>query len=737
MTSSFRELGVSGLPQFGGIVMVEEDPKLTGILGVRKFDKMRRTDPTAAAMYAVLSLPIRRVAWTMNPGGTTAQDEAAAEFAQSAFDDCSHTFGDLISDVCLMFPYGWSWFDISMKRRSGGRRSQFDDGKVGFRKIAYRSPRRLSHWEFEQGSTDIKGMWQIVYPGETKEANQEGIVLLPLYRSLLFRTSREGDNPEGISVYRPAVRPFDFKRRLEQVEGIGLYRRWAGFPMLTLPEGATTRTDVGDGEVSDEQRAEELIKAIYEDRMMGSYTPPGWEIDFGGPKGEVDRTMSETIIRKDAEMTRAILAQWLLLGLKEVGTQALASTLLETFYLSCDAFLGIIASELNRYAIPYLFRFNSWPGMTAFPTLAHGSTQNLDLGIIGEFITAVGGAGLLSADRPTENFLRSLIPGMPEATVEETGPPSKPAPDSGDDDETGGEDEIPSDLPAEERASFILFGRADFTGVPPGDRPRVYQELADRHAAAQRSNLTDFSTDLGTQVMEMGEDTTPETLLRFIDDAVLMGLLMFREQSALDIAAAFWLGYGKETGGSEALFALQQEIELADRWMGYGGPGELVRTNPIGKASLFGDIAGELEGQISAILLLLKEGKTEDVWFLVTETIRGATQGYSRGELYAGHIWRATWQGALERARWEELNLGIPFGPVKWVLDPLARHCPECLQFGDNPPGREYPSVQAMHAITGGILPGCGTTCNGRCRCHLERLVDGRWVWVGYYEPRA
>lgn len=736
MGSAYRELGVSGLPQFGGVVVVEDDPKLTGILGVRKFDKMRRTDPTAAAMYAVLSLPIRRVAWTMKPGGPTASDEAAAEFAQSAFDDCSHTFGDLISDICLMFPYGWSWFDMSMKRRSGGKRSLFDDGRVGFRKIAYRSPRRLSHWEFEEHSTDIKGMWQVIYPGEVERTNNEGLVLLPLSRSLLFRTSREGDNPEGLSVYRPAVRPFDFKRRFEQVEGIGLYRRWAGFPMVTLPEGATMRDDVASGEVSDEQRAEELIKAIYEDRQMGSYAPPGWAVDFGGPEGTVDRTMSDTIIRKDAEMTRAILAQWLLLGLKEVGTQALATTLLDTFYLSCDAFLDSIAQELNRYAMSYLFRFNPWPGMTGYPMLHPASTKSVDLGVIGQFISDIGKSKLLSSDLPTENFLRGLVPGMPDATEESVR--LKPSPGSGDDDgggdddrddDDGGDDD---DDDAEERASFILDGRVDFTGVPARDRPRVYQELAERHAAAQRANLQNFSTGLGAQVMEMGEEATEESMLRFIDDAVLMGLLMFRERSATDIAAAFWLGYGKESGGSEALFALQQEVELADRWMGYGGPGELIRTNPVGKPSLFGDIAGELEGQIAAILLLLKEGRTEDVWFLVTETVRGATQGYSRGELYAGHIWRATWMGALERARWEELNLGIPFGPIRWVLDALAQHCPECLLFGDDPPGREYASVQAMYAITGGILPGYGTTCDGRCRCHLECFVNGVWVWVGY-----
>lgn len=726
--SSFKELGVTGLPQFGGVVMVEPDPKLTGILGIRKYDLMRRTDHTAAAMYAVLSLPIRRVTWTVKPGGPTSADEEAAEFCWSAFDDCAHTFADLLSNICLMFPYGWAWFDMSMKRRTGGRRSQFDDGRVGFHKIAYRSPRRLSHWEFEEGSTDLLGMWEIIYPGETSQAESEGVVLLPKYRSLHFRTSVEGDNPEGLSVYRAAVRSFDYKRRLEQIEGIGLYRRWAGFPTIGLPEGATSRTEVAEGEVSDEERAEDLVLAIYEDRMMGTYIPPGWSVEFGGPEGQVDKTMSDTVMRKDAEMTRAILAQWLMLGLTNVGTQALASTLLGTFYDSCDAFLDSIAQEFNRHAIPYLFRFNPWPGLTGYPTLAHTSTKKLELPAVGEFIQSIAAGGMISPDMPTENFLRSLIPGMPDAEATPV-PLGDETPESGQDEDADGEAGAGGDGEGEddETATYGLAGRSDFAGVPAADRSAVYQALADDHAAAQRANLVEFSDGLASDVAALGEDTNADAMRSLLDDAILLGLLMFREQSAMDIAAAFWLGYGQESGGSEALAALQREIELADQWMGYGGAGVLLESNPLGKPTLFADIRGQLEGQIGAILLLLKEGKEDEVAFLVTETIRSATQGYHRAELYSGHIWRSTWSGAIERARWEELNLGIPSGPIRWILDPAAKHCADCPGLAGT-----YDSVSSMLAVTAGVLPGYGTQCDGNCRCHLERRVAGVWEWFGY-----
>ena len=738
MATPFRELGSTGLPQWGGIVMVETDPLLRGQLGYRVFDEIRLQDPTGMAMYYLLSLPIRRVVWSCLPGGPSGQDYEAAEFTLSCFGDTSHSFNDLIADACLMFVYGWSYFHMSVKRRQGDKgksKSQFDDGRIGFRKIAFRSPLTLDHWEFDDETGDIQGLWQ--YQIKTGE-----VVYIPLAESLLFRTSREGDNPEGLSIFRPAVNPYKYKKRLAQVEGVGLYRRWAGFPLIKLPDGATSRTDVAEGETSDEERAEQLVQAIYEDRMMGAFIPQSWDLKFGGPEGTIDRTMGDTIVRKDAEMARSILAQWLLLGMREVGSRSLAETLQGSFTLAVEAFLQIIEDELNRYAIPYLFRFNPWPGLTSYPTLTHTSPRSLDLGKVGQYLTALCGAGF-SMDGPTENFLRSLVPGMPEAPEKEVPTISgagdgdgeegqteeKPKPGSGEGTgETEGEG-YRSRMPAGRREQFLASGAERFGPVPPESRPVQYVAFVDANAEAQRRNLSGWAEDVATEVAGLGPETDEVTLRSKLDDLLLVGLLLFREKSALDIAAAFWLGFGPPSGDARVQAQLRAEIARADSWIGYGTDGRLATINPAGKSTLFGDIRGELEGQIAAILLLLKEGREDDAWILVHQAVGAATQAFSRAELYAGEVWHSLFSGAAERARIEDQQQGFP-SPVRWVLDVIARHCRTCLSFGADPPGREYQSIDALVAQTGGILPGQGTECDGRCRCHLERLVNGVWVWL-------
>jgi hypothetical protein len=109
----------------------------------------------------------------------------------------------------------------------------------------------------------------------------------------------------------------------------------------------------------------------------------------------------------------------------------------------------------------------------------------------------------------------------------------------------------------------------------------------------------------------------------------------------------------------------------------------------------------------------------------VIEGCKTASRNFYRGELYAGHVWHTIWAGAIERDKAADY-----YGPARWVLDPVARHCHECPIYGDDPPGKEYPSIDALISVTDGVLPGHGTACDGNCRCHLEKLENGQWMWM-------
>ena len=89
----------------------------------------------------------------------------------------------------------------------------------------------------------------------------------------------------------------------------------------------------------------------------------------------------------------------------------------------------------------------------------------------------------------------------------------------------------------------------------------------------------------------------------------------------------------------------------------------------------------------------------------------------ARTELYAGAMWTMMQDAIGEVSKQKEDPR------IRWVLDDLAQHCPDCPRFAG-----EYDSFDAMLAATNGAMPGAGVQCNGNCRCHLEYIVNGEWT---------
>ncbi len=130
----------------------------------------------------------------------TDPDRARAEELAIFVETCMHDMGtqswaDLISQIITMVGFGFAYHETVYKKRAGAnpddpdRGSKFDDGRIGWAKIAPRAQETRHRWEFDENGR-VLGMWQMAPPNFR-------IVYLPLEKSLLFRTSSHKDNPEG------------------------------------------------------------------------------------------------------------------------------------------------------------------------------------------------------------------------------------------------------------------------------------------------------------------------------------------------------------------------------------------------------------------------------------------------------------------------------------------------------------------------------------------------------------
>lgn len=407
MSNDSKEIGRVGQRRYGGIFYEEFLSELRGRKGAEVFTEMSNNDETIGAILFSIEMLVRQASWTVEPGGSTAKDREAAEFVKSCMDDMQQTWIDTISEILSFLTYGWSFHEIVYKRRMGRTKdnrtsSKYDDGLIGWMKLPIRSQETLYQWEYDD-QDNLIGMTQMPPP-------DFGLITIPMNKAMLFRTRSRKDNPEGRSILRTAYRSWYFKRRIQEIEGIGIERDLAGLPVITTPEGM----DIWDKDDEDMNaiRAglEAMVKNIRRDSTEGLVLPFGYTFELTSTGGSRQFDTNSIIARYDTKISQTVLADFIQLGHESVGSFALSSDKTNLFSMAICAFLDIICQTFNSQGIPALIDINGdhFAGVTDYPRLTHGDIEDVDLATMATFIKDMTSIGVIIPDESLEDYVRQL-----------------------------------------------------------------------------------------------------------------------------------------------------------------------------------------------------------------------------------------------------------------------------------------------------------------------------------------
>lgn len=401
-----KEIGRIGQRRFGGIVYEEFLPELRGSRGVEIYHEMSENDDVVGAILYAIEMLVRQTKWNVEPGGSTAKDKEAAEFVESCMDDMQNTWVDTISEILSFLTYGWSYHEIVYKRRMGNTadtrtRSKYSDGLIGWAKLPIRAQETLYQWEYDEND-NLTGMTQMPPP-------DYGLLTIPLSKALLFRTKSRKDNPEGRSILRNAYRSWHFKRRIQEIEGIGIERDLAGLPVMYAPEGMDIWNDDDDTKKL-LVRLEGMVRGVRRDEMEGLVLPHGFEMKLLSSGGTRQFDTNAIIDRYDTRIAMTVLADFIFLGHQQNGSWALSSDKTELFAMACGAYLDIIAETFNSQGIPSLIDINGdhFKGITGYPTLTHGDIEDADIQKVSTYIKDMVGIGVLIPDDGLEDYIRQI-----------------------------------------------------------------------------------------------------------------------------------------------------------------------------------------------------------------------------------------------------------------------------------------------------------------------------------------
>ncbi len=413
-----NELGRIGQKRYGGFFYEEFLKELQGRKGVEVYREMADNDDVIGAILFSIEMLIRQASWTVQPGGAEKADQEAAEFVESCMNDMQDTWTDTISEVLSFLTYGWSYHEIVYKRRCGKNRdarlnSKYDDGLIGWAKLPIRAQETLYQWEYDD-QDNLTGMTQQPPP-------DFGLLTIPIEKALLFRTKSRKNNPEGRSVLRNAYRSWYFKRRIQEIEGIGIERDLAGFPVLTAPEGMNIWDKDDPDMVAIRAGMDGIVKNVRRDSMEGLSLPFGWTFQLLSTGGRRQFDTNAIIERYDTRMAMTVLADFIFLGHQAVGSFALSDNKTELFAMAIGAYLDIICEVFNNQAIPRLINLNGdhFAHITDYPTLEHGDIEDEDIEKLAAYIKDMTGVGVLTPDNQLEDYVREAA-NLPERLEEDT-----------------------------------------------------------------------------------------------------------------------------------------------------------------------------------------------------------------------------------------------------------------------------------------------------------------------------
>lgn len=414
------EIGVTGLNQYAGQIFEEFLPQLRGSRRNATFKEMRWNDPTISGCFFASELLARKAQWKAQTTGTSNADDEVRDFFDSVLGDMEHPWTDFISESMSMAPFGFALAEPVMKYRRGQTgdattTSQSNDGRVGLRKLAPRSQDSVDRWAFNDAG-QLVGVYQMA-PPDFK------VRYIPIEKLLHLRTISNKGNPEGYPFLRGMYRPWYLKKRIENLEAIGVERDLAGLPIARIPVD-----DINAQDQSIHNAYKNIITNIRRDEQEGIVIPSDrddkgnyrYVIELLSGASKRQFATNDIIQRYDVRIAMSMMADFLLVGHGSTGSFALNASKTKLFALGVGSLLDIIAEGFNRKIVPMLLSMNPTLKPTGKVEIVHGDIEDADLKEFGEYAKALTVAGIPLDDEPTAAHLRKIggLP-PPSATTEE------------------------------------------------------------------------------------------------------------------------------------------------------------------------------------------------------------------------------------------------------------------------------------------------------------------------------
>lgn len=408
----FETIGQPGFQSYGGFVLDDILRELVGTKARALFREMADNDSTCGALLFAFYNLLNSATWEFQPVDDSPEAEEYADFASEVFfEDMSHPWSDAISDAASMLVFGFAVEEIVWKKRD-------QDNRIGIDRFAARDQASIWQWRFDPKT------WDVTHAVQQPPSGTQ--IAIPLEKCVHIKTQSSRGNPEGRSILRSAYRSWSLKKRIENIEGIGIERDLAGLPVMKVPQ-AMLQADADPLQKQALVAYKNLVRRIRRDSQEGIVLPSSrdqqghllFELELLTTGGSRSFDTTKVLDRYGKAIAMSVLADFIYLGQQSVGSFALSSDKTALFATAVGGFLDRICDAHNMQTLPRLWAYNNLPP-ELMPKMKHSDVEQMSLADIAALLTAMTSAGAqVFPDRDLENALRTRA-GLPLAPEDQT-----------------------------------------------------------------------------------------------------------------------------------------------------------------------------------------------------------------------------------------------------------------------------------------------------------------------------
>ena len=681
--SATQVVGDRGLSLWAGYLGEEYFLELKPWAKEAKYVLEARDEVTISTMLDAVKMPMLKAEIFTEPASEETADVLAAQFVQDNLEQMyRQSLRKWLTDTLEAIEFGFAVSEIVLEKRS--------DGRMWIRNLEPRGQETLRRWGVQdnQHPDTVTHFIQGGFRGGAPRRE----VAIPLDKCVHTALRARKGNPQGKSFLRSLYMPFKYMKNYRTLEGIGIERDIGGTPILSLPEG------VGLIDNPELTELKKQMEGLRNDKALYVLLPYGMELKpyLGGKQLKIRQIIQDY----EKQVLMRMFAQFLALGMQNVGTQALVEGSQDFFTLALESIQDEIMEQVNYQLVPYLFRFNHFPGTTGLPKVMWAKPGKMDVKAVVEMFTQGANTKLFTPTREDEQILRDELglEALPDGVGE-------------------GDREITSVV-------NDVFGNTGLAAM--AKEVRKYDQAAGqdlRQIAGIYERFTnDYQRDLVATYDAWAKETTrlaslPGRTATDIDTMVNRRLtnlsadlrLLARER----IGQASGLGLGETLGKRTSSPEVQKKVASLVR------QAELdIETKLIpGLKERYSSTTTELR----KLPVEARKGFLDDIF-----AGRRSRVAQAAGMAQVAIFDTQAEAGKVENA--ERRRLGQPTIRTRWVLDDRAEHC------SDDPGRATFGCPGLARVYSDGwdsmpTVPAGNVSCLGNCRCYIEADFEGDGNW--------